>query len=200
MGTKLRILATVAAFLLSACQTMQLTPEGVAVRTITPVVAASCRHVGLANSFQPVLAGGMSAAEVDIRNKVARIGGNAMVVTAKYLDSPTPHGNISVEAYKCEFSAQKPEPKTASLGVVLVDLSTDLKTQLERNAGAVVSSVTEDSAAWKANLIPNDVLIAVNGEIVKNGRQGTELMDAAKGAVVVTVIRKGAQREISIPR
>lgn len=192
------------ALALVGCQTMKLSPEGVAIRTITPVVAQSCKHVGIANSFQPVIVGGMTAAQVDIRNKVASLGGNAMVITAQYVDpGQYPHGHISAEAYKCDFTAQQATPIVTGVGLILSDLSSDAKASLERNAGALVRTVIEDSPAWKANVIPNDVLIAVNGEQVKNGSHGNQLLNAAFGnsiPVQVEVIRKTGTRTISITK
>lgn len=192
------------ALALVGCQSMKLSPEGVAIRTITPVVAQSCKHVGIANSFQPVIVGGMSAAQVDIRNKVASLGGNAMVITAQYVDpGQYPHGNISAEAYQCDFTAQQATPIVTGVGLILSDLSSDAKASLERNAGALVKTVVDDSPAWKANVIPNDVLIAVNGEQVKNGSHGNQLLNAAFGnpiPVQVEVIRKGGTRTISITK
>lgn len=189
---------------LAGCQTMTLTSEGVAIRTITPVVAQGCKHVGITGSFQPVIVGGMSAAQVDIRNKVASLGGNAMVITSQYVTpGQYPHGNISAEAYRCDFTAQQATPTVTGVGLVLSDLSSDVKASLERNAGALVKTVVEDSPAWKANVIPNDVLIAVNGEQVKNGSHGSQLLNVAFSApapVQVDVIRKGGTRTISIAK
>lgn len=189
---------------LTGCQTLKLTPEGVAIRTITPVVAQGCRHVGIASSFQPVIAGGMAAAQVDIRNKIVNLGGNAMLITSQYVTpGEYPHGNISAEAYKCNFTAQQATPTVTDVGLILSDLPSDLKASLERNAGALVKTVVEDTPAWKANVIPNDVLIAVNGEQVKNGSHGSQLLNAAfsvPAPVQVDVIRKGGARTISIAK
>ncbi len=198
------IVCSVATLLLTGCQTMKLSPEAVAIRTISPAVAQSCKHIGIASSFQPVIVGGMSAAQIDIRNKVASLGANAMVITAQYLDpGQYPHGNISAEAYRCDFSAQQATPNITSVGIVLEDLSSDQKAHLERNAGAVVKAVTEDSAAWKANVIPNDVLITVNGSTVKNGSHGSQLLNSAFGLsapIQVEVIRKGGARTVLITK
>jgi S1-C subfamily serine protease len=146
----------------------------------------------------------MSAAQVDIRNKVAGLGGNAMVITSQYITpGQYPHGNISAEAYKCNFTAQQATPTVTGVGLILSDLSSDVKASLERNAGAVVKSVVEDSPAWKANVIPNDVLIAVNGEQVKNGSHGSLLLNtvfATTSPVQVEILRKGGTRTISIAK
>lgn len=88
----------------SGCATMRLTPAGSNVRTISPVVAQNCTHVGLASSFTPVIQGGLSGAQIDIRNKVAALGGNAMIIVSQQVDPPPyQHARIMAEAYQCNF-------------------------------------------------------------------------------------------------
>ncbi len=189
---------------LLGCETMKLSPEGVAIRTITPVVASSCKYVGLANSFQPVLMGGMAAAQVDIRNKIASLRANAMVITAQYVDpGEWPHGNITAEGYICEFSSDRAALPTSTTGIVLEDMSEAQKANLERNAGAIVKDVIIDSAAWKANIVPSDVLINIDGEEVKNSAHGNRLLNIAFAnakKVQVIVLRKGSMREIVLTK
>lgn len=96
------------ALLVAGCATIKFTPEGQAVRTISPVVAQNCDHLGLASSWKPVLDGGLTAAQVDIRNKVGALGGNAMVIVSQQVDPPPyQHAQIMAEAYRCDF--KKPQ-------------------------------------------------------------------------------------------
>jgi hypothetical protein len=89
------------ALLLTGCATpIQFTDGGRNVQPINTSVATSCKHLGLVESFKPVLAGGLSAAHIDIRNKVAARSGNAMVVNSQYVEGPG-HGNIIADAYRC---------------------------------------------------------------------------------------------------
>jgi len=207
MKTLLKLTFIVLApFVISGCETMQLSPEAVAVRTITPVVAQNCEHVGIASTFKPVLVGGMSAAQVDIRNQIARLGANAMVITAQYTDPPPyPHGNITAEAYRCRFPDENRSiwtAQTGRIGLELSDLTGLQRTNLERNAGAFVVSVMRESPAWNANVIPEDVLVEVNGVPVKNAAQGNSLLDEAQTAgrgFELAVIRKNSLRKIVIP-
>jgi hypothetical protein len=78
-----------------------LTPEAKMVRTITPgvAVAQGCTHLGMAQAFNPAIEGGMSAAQITIRNRVAARKGNAMVVTSQ--DSSGGHGEITADVYAC---------------------------------------------------------------------------------------------------
>lgn len=88
--------------LLSACATTRMEPGASQVRIVSPgvVAAQKCSHLGMVRSFQPVLVGGMSAAQVDVRNKIARAGGNAYVVAAQSI-SPEGHGEVVADAYAC---------------------------------------------------------------------------------------------------
>ena len=190
---------------LCGCQTMQLSPEGVAVRTITPVVAQSCRHVGIATSFQPVLVGGMSAAQVDIRNRVASLGGNAMVITAQY-HSPgqNAHGNINAEAYKCNLPGDKPTinfDTKLRFGIMYDNLTVEERKEHERNSGVMIHDVQKDSRAWRANVLPGDVLIEINGKATDNTESTRSLLLEAPTDrdMVVKVIRKGQIRQITAP-
>lgn len=91
-------------FILSSCATVQLTSSGQQVRTISPVVAQDCAYNGMASSFMPVISGGLAAAQVDIRNKIASLGGNAMIIISQTIDPPPyQHGRITAEAYYCDF-------------------------------------------------------------------------------------------------
>lgn len=89
---------------LSGCMTTKFTKEGRTIRTISPVVAQNCKHIGIANSWKPSLEGGLSAAQIDIRNKVAALGGNAMIIASQQVDPPPyQHAEILAEAYNCNF-------------------------------------------------------------------------------------------------
>jgi hypothetical protein len=90
--------------LVAGCNTTEFTQEGRDVRTITPNVAQDCEHLGLVSSFKPVVQGGLTAAQLDIRNKVGSLGANAMVVVLQQVDpAPYQHGRITAEAYRCDF-------------------------------------------------------------------------------------------------
>ena len=93
------------AVFVTGCAAHQLTPEAQQVRVITPGVATTlnCKYLGMKIARGVAIEGGMSAAQVKIRNRVADAGGNAMVVTDQHLDyaGQYAHGNITVDAYKC---------------------------------------------------------------------------------------------------
>jgi len=98
------LLGLLASLTVASCATTEFTPGGRTVRTISPVIAQNCEHLGMSSSWKPVIEGGLSAAQIDIRNKVAARGGNAMLVVSQQVDPPPyQHAQIMAEAYRCEF-------------------------------------------------------------------------------------------------
>lgn len=88
----------VAVSLVSGCAT-QLSDQAKLVRPVA-LAPANCKHLGMVSTFQPVIAGGLRAAEVDIRNKVALAGGNVLVMSNRSVDTQG-HADIIGDAYSC---------------------------------------------------------------------------------------------------
>jgi hypothetical protein len=84
------------------CQTIELLPEAKLVRTISPVVAEKCQHLGLVNAFEIYLGGGIEGAQLKIRNKAAKLGGNSILIVSENIDKHQ-HATIIAEVYKCSF-------------------------------------------------------------------------------------------------
>jgi hypothetical protein len=86
-------------------------------------------------------------------------------------------------------------------GVSIIDLTPELRLELERNSGALIDVVMEDSPTFYANVLPGDVLISVDGQDVHNSLHATELMGQVPASQTVSklvVIRKGEKRKISV--
>ena len=77
----------------------------------------------------------------------------------------------------------------ARLGVTLQDLSAPLASSfgLEAPDGALVSSVQPGSAAAKAGLKTDDMVISIGGEIVRNAGDFTRLSENLKAGVETTI-------------
>jgi hypothetical protein len=82
----------------------RLTTAGAGVRTISPAIAQTCKHLGLVSSFTPGVFGGIEGAHLDARNKVASKGGNAILIVSSHISGGYDHGNVTAEAYSCTFS------------------------------------------------------------------------------------------------
>lgn len=86
-------------------------------------------------------------------------------------------------------------------GVVLQDLTPDMRSRYERNMGTYVDLVFEDSAAFYSNLLPSDVIITVDGSPVRNTVHAQELMAKVPSSATISklgIIRKGEEKTIEV--
>lgn len=86
-------------------------------------------------------------------------------------------------------------------GVYLDDLSPDMRRKIQRNMGALVSVVVEDTPAFLANVLPGDILIKVDGTDVRNMEHALYLMGRDQdtpGVGVLTVLRDIGEVELTI--
>lgn len=87
------------------------------------------------------------------------------------------------------------------IGIVVYDLTMEMRTKLERNTGAVIRVILENSPAFEANVLPDDVLIEFNGAKILNARQALEVMKSAVpegGKCPIKIIRNGTERTIDL--
>ena len=85
------------------------------------------------------------------------------------------------------------------VGVNVVDLSSELRTKLERNTGVLVDVVYEESPAFIANILVSDVIIEVNGINIINSKQASDLLQQLpQGKLVLKIIRNGIKKSIVI--
>lgn len=87
------------------------------------------------------------------------------------------------------------------VGVFLNNLSDRQRQTLERNTGALIEAVAEESPAFYANLLPGDVLIKVNDSNVKNEKHAVDLMrqlGPSEDTTMFTIIRNGKEQSITI--
>jgi hypothetical protein len=68
--------------------------------------------------------------------------------------------------------------KKLKFGVNVADLSPEQRVSSERNTGAVIDIVIENTPAFYSNVLPGDILIAINGSNVLNAKHALELMNA----------------------
>ena len=86
-------------------------------------------------------------------------------------------------------------------GLRLVDLSDAQRRRLERNTGAVVVKVFDNTPAFYANILVDDVIIAVNGVPVGTAADAVaklRAIDHDAGPATVTVLRRGEQKTITV--
>lgn len=93
-------------------------------------------------------------------------------------------------------------------GLIVIDLSPELRLKYERNTGAVIDIVIEESPAFSANVLPGDILIDINSTPVVNGKQAVELMyhvvdilqsgSLKDDKCIINVIRNGTIKSIEL--
>lgn len=75
-----------------------------------------------------------------------------------------------------------------AFGAIVDELAPAERQQLGTNRGVKVAAVVRDTPAWKANVLPGDIILSINGKDVANE---AELEQAAGGGGQVEVLRNG---------
>lgn len=91
--------------------------------------------------------------------------------------------------------------KKLKIGITYSDLTLEQRAQIERNTGIFIHSVIEDSPAFFSNVLVGDVLIALDGKLVKNEKHFGQILDSMnpeKTSHKLTLIRNGSERIIEI--
>jgi len=91
--------------------------------------------------------------------------------------------------------------KKPKIGVFVKNLNDEQRRELERNTGALIEIVVEGSPAFYSNVLPDDILIKVNGKDVRDARHALDLMRGVGDndeKATFTVIRNGKEKEINI--
>jgi len=88
------------------------------------------------------------------------------------------------------------------LGISVQDVDQELTTEknLSVNSGVYIAEVSDGGAAQYAGLLPNDVIIAVDGQTVKNAPELISIVDKAKVGEILElkVNRKGRTKNIQV--
>ena len=85
-----------------------------------------------------------------------------------------------------------------NFGVVPFDLPPELRAKLERNTGALIYIVVEDTPAFYSNVIEGDVLIQIDNTVIINAQHALNVMgsfDIAKRKCVFKIIRNGKEQD-----
>lgn len=86
-------------------------------------------------------------------------------------------------------------------GIVLNDLSPELRAEYQRNTGAIAEVVVEKTPAFYSNILAGDIIISVDGANVKDSQHAQELMagvpPTAKSSEL-TVIRQGEEKKVIV--
>jgi hypothetical protein len=113
--------------------------------------------------------------------------GNATTTT---YGSDTTYIPVTVNRY--DFGALYFVKRHYSLGANFRDLTDDERRQLQTNKGAYINMVIDRSPAYASDIIPGDVIVALNGQPVNGGAGFSDLLRSNRGHTVeLTIIRQG---------
>lgn len=91
--------------------------------------------------------------------------------------------------------------KKFKYGIYLANLTPEIRASIQRNTGAIINTVMENSPAFMANLLTGDILIRVDGQKVINAQQAGELLkdsDPPNGESKLTILRRGEKKVITV--
>jgi hypothetical protein len=92
--------------------------------------------------------------------------------------------------------------KKLKFGVSVRNLSPEQRQTIERNTGAMIDIVMENSPAFYSNILPGDVLIKIDNHKVNNALHALKLMrqvNSSASSSIFTVIRNGKETVVTIP-
>lgn len=79
-----------------------------------------------------------------------------------------------------------------NFGAFVRDLNDSEKRQLQTNRGVVILTVVDDSPAFESDVIPGDIIAAIDGVAVKNEGAFSEMMSERRGkAIELEMFRDG---------
>jgi hypothetical protein len=113
--------------------------------------------------------------------------GNATTTT---YGSETTYVPMTVNRY--DYGALYFVRRRYSLGANFRDLNDDERRQLQTNRGAYINLVVDGSPAYESDILPGDVIVAVNGHAVNGSAGLSDLLRPNGGHTVqFTIIRQG---------
>lgn len=113
--------------------------------------------------------------------------GNATTTT---YGSKTTYVPMTVHRY--EYGAVYLVKYRYILGARWRDLTDDERRELQTNRGVYVMSVVDGSPAYESDVLPGDVIVAIDGKVASGGDGFNSLVQANRGrAVELTIARQG---------
>jgi hypothetical protein len=86
--------------------------------------------------------------------------------------------------------------KTGVFGAYVAPIPDDLRTQLQRNTGALITTVVDDGPAFKANLLRGDVIIQLADKPVATPNELLDQLLANAGQTVPITLIRGAETKV----
>ena len=86
-------------------------------------------------------------------------------------------------------------------GLRIDNLTPQIRQEIERNTGAIIRIVFEDTPAFYANLLSGDILLAIEGYEDKNSNHASKLLeqvDLTATSAKLLILRKGKEKLIEV--
>lgn len=117
--------------------------------------------------------------------------------------STTTHGSkttyIPMTVHRSDYGAVYFVKQKFGLGAFVRDLNDAERQELETNQGVVVLTIVDDTPAFRADILPGDVIAAIDGVTVPNQAGFGSMTTERKGKLTkITLIRRGQRIEKSV--
>lgn len=132
-------------------------------------------------------------------------GGSSISYAIDDMNEVDPNSLPHVYRYTAEFYVKDDKSKKpGQLGVFYSEIPIEKRNSYQRNTGAYVKNITKGSRAYIANIVPEDVVIAINGKNIIEIEDFTRIKNdelKIRKDLVFTIIRlvNNEPREIKIP-
>lgn len=159
------------------------------------VAILSPRYTGTVTSSVPLTT---PTSSTSYTNSTATAYGSGGVVNARGNSTTTTYGTqttyIPIAVNRMDYSAGYFVKQRWTLGAMWRDLDDTERQKLQTNKGVVIRVIVDGSPAYFADLLPGDIVLAVNGEPALGAEGISKVLKANAGRkVMLTVHRTGQQ-------
>lgn len=106
---------------------------------------------------------------------------------------------VPVTVHRSDYGAIYFIKQKLSFGAYYRDLSDAERQELQSNKGVYIRAVVDNSPAYQSDVLPGDIILAINGEPVINQQAIRDMLSARKGqAVTVSIYRRGNRLEKTV--
>jgi len=157
------------------------------------VVVMSPRYAGSVTTSVPITTPTSQTAYTT--GTATAYGSNGGSATAYGNSTTTTYGSrttyIPMTINREEFGAIYFVKRKYIFGANWRDLTNDERQQIQSNSGLYVTSIVDDTPAFKANVLVGDIILAIDGQPLGSQEQATKAFYALKGQTVELSIERG---------
>ncbi len=106
---------------------------------------------------------------------------------------------IPITVNRSDYGAAYFVKRKWSFGALWRDLNDSERQELQSNKGVYVRVVVDNSPAYQADVLPGDIILAVDGHQVMNQQSIADLMHTRSGqSITLSLYRRGTRLEKSV--